>query len=131
MIACTISMDNARGLRHGRDDLVGIGCTPITFAFLTHLLMVPGDTPKRRAVTLTPFLTAIYAASLRTLGWCGSCVYMPFILHVKCFQAIEPLRIVDYQTILLYFIHKFIYKGGKNDRDEALQVAHPPDWPSR
>src|SRR3989344_833935 len=99
MIACTTSRGNAKGLRHGRDDLVGIGCIPVTSAFLTHFVIVPGDTPKCRAVTRTPFLTAIYAASLRTLGWFGFCVYMALILHLKCFQAIEPLRGVDQLSI--------------------------------
>jgi hypothetical protein len=72
-----ISSLNLFGDDRGRELFVGIGWIPIFLDFFTHLVMVPGDTPYRRATVLTPipFCSTSCAASLLTLGARGFVVY--------------------------------------------------------
>ena len=113
MIASTISLDSAKGLLHGRDDWVGIGWTPSILAFRIHLVMVPGETPKWRAVILTPFLWPMNAASLRTLGRYGFFVYMLFILLLSVSKVLNHYGPLDLLNSIWYHykedIPSFLY----------------------
>ena len=97
MMASTVSSASARGEPWGREDRVGIGCSPMRDAFFTHLEIVPGCTPNRRAATRTPYRRANVAASRRTRGSERCVLYIRIVLHAGCFQGIEPLREIDKQ----------------------------------
>src|SRR3989344_4846085 len=104
----------------------------MTPAFLTHLVMVPGDTPKWRAVALTPFLTAMKAASLRTLGRYGFCVYMPRILlslgvskllnhYAGLTQPLFHANIVTIWTLPTKCREKYFFRETRKDKGNVLQ----------